>query len=135
MGRRRILTLMEQLVMLLILALCAAICVTVFVHAHRINRQAEDLDTAVILCRNGAEVIKSCRGDPAAAAAALGAELTDELLQVRYNAALQADPEGCYILKISLNRSDPFIGYADITVTRENHTIFTLTTAWQEVRS
>ena len=55
--------LMEQLVMLLVFALAAALCLGVFVRADRISEETHQRDQAVILACNAAELLKSI-GDP-----------------------------------------------------------------------
>ena len=53
------LMLMEQMVMLLVFALAAALCLQAFVKADEISRRAEARDRAVILCQTVAEEIKA----------------------------------------------------------------------------
>jgi hypothetical protein len=53
------LAMMEQLVMLLVFALAAALCVQVFVLADRTSRDSADRDRAVLEAQNLAEALKS----------------------------------------------------------------------------
>lgn len=55
--------LMEQLIMLLVFALAAALCLNVFAHANEISGQVVLRDEAVIIVQNAAEILK-CTGDP-----------------------------------------------------------------------
>ena len=57
------LSLMEQMVMLLVFALAAALCLQAFVKSDRISRQSEARDRAVVLCQSVAEVIRHNGGD------------------------------------------------------------------------
>ena len=53
------LALMDQLVMVLVFALAAALCLRAFVLADQTSRHHADVDRAVLLCQNVAETLKS----------------------------------------------------------------------------
>ena len=72
------LLLMEQMVMLLVFALAAALCIQAFVKSDAISRTCEARDRAVVLCQNAAEAVRHSGGDFAAAAALLGADRHDQ---------------------------------------------------------
>lgn len=57
------LVLMEQLAMLLVFALAAAVCLRLFVGADRMARQLEDTDRAYALAQNAAETLRHTGGD------------------------------------------------------------------------
>ena len=57
------LALMEQMVMVLIFALAAALCLQAFALSDRMSRGSELRDGAVILAQNAAEVCKAGGGD------------------------------------------------------------------------
>ena len=57
------LSLMEQMVMLLVFALAAALCLQAFVKSDRISRQSEARDRAAVLCQSVAEAIRHNGGD------------------------------------------------------------------------
>lgn len=57
------LALMEQLVMLLVFALAAALCVQAFVRSDLISRRGEARDRAAVLCQSVAEVARTNGGD------------------------------------------------------------------------
>ena len=63
MKSKATLFLMEQLVMLLVFALAAALCLGIFVRADRISAETKERDEAVILACNAAEMLKSVK-DP-----------------------------------------------------------------------
>ena len=69
------LVLMEQLVMVLVFALAAALCVQVFVLSDQTSRSYEARDRAVVAAQNAAEQLKGCGGDYAAAAERCGGRL------------------------------------------------------------
>ena len=66
------LAMMELLVMLLVFALAAAVCVQVFVFAGADSRRDAARDRALAEVQNAAECIKSLRGDYETAARRLG---------------------------------------------------------------
>ena len=57
------LIMLEQLMMLLVFALAAAICVRAFVRADRMSETQYAADRAVMLCRSAAELYKAETGD------------------------------------------------------------------------
>ena len=62
------LVMLEQMVMLLVFALAAALCLQAFVKSDQMSRNSEARDRAMILCQSAAEAIRQTNGDfPAAA--------------------------------------------------------------------
>ena len=53
--------LMEQLIMVLVFALAAALCLQVFVRAEEISLESARRDEAVIVARNAAELVCECQ--------------------------------------------------------------------------
>ena len=68
------LALMEQLVMVLVFALAAALCVQVFVLSGQTSRWNESRDRALVEAQNAAEILKGLSGDYEAACAACGGQ-------------------------------------------------------------
>ena len=68
------LALMEQMVMLLVFALAAALCLQAFVKSDALSERSEARDQAVVLCQNAAEAIKHTGDVEAGLALACGAE-------------------------------------------------------------
>lgn len=67
------LVLLEQMVMLLVFALAAALCLQAFVKSDALSRESEARDRAVTLCQSMAEVMRTNGGSaPEAATAVLG---------------------------------------------------------------
>ena len=114
MKNKTSLLLMEQLVMVLVFALAAALCLSAFVKADQISRETVRRDEAVLLAQNAAQVLKATSGDLQLAAAA--AEDSGYRLEIR-----QTD-SGTNLL-----------GQAEIRVWQEDELIFSLRTGWQEV--
>lgn len=106
------LLLMEQLVMLLVFALAAALCLQVFAKAEVISADTAHRDQAVVLARNAAELLKSTDGD-LQAVRALGAD--------GYRVEVTLQPETL-----------PGLARAEIQVFFEDGLIFSLSTGWQE---
>ena len=107
------LQLMELLVMILVFALAAALCLQVFARAREISEETAWRDQAVILARNAAEVLKATAGDRSAAEA---------LSRDDYRVTVKGKP--ARILGL---------GEAEIQVFREGRLLFCLDTGWQEV--
>ena len=112
------LPLMEQLIMVLVFALTAALCLQGFSLADRISRRQEAKETAAMLAQNMAETLKACSGDPEAAS-----RLIDDL----------PENPGFTVQAIPISTENPLLGCARNVVTYEEETIYELTIAWQEV--
>lgn len=111
MKQKSTLLLMEQLTMLLVFGLAAALCLQLFAKADDIRQETERLDTAVVLAQNAANTLKATCGD-VDAAAALGAE--------GYEVQITEIPTGGKL------------GKAQIQIFYEGSALFSLTTGWQE---
>ena len=112
MKRKSSLLLMEQLVMVLTFALAASLCLGIFAGAHKLSRDAQLQDGAVILAQSAAELLKETCGDTAQAQ------------------KLAEDP---YRLEIRKTDSVPGLGQAEIRVFAGMELLFSITTGWQEV--
>ena len=62
MKQKTSLLLMEQLVMILVFALAAALCLQIFAKADAISQETARRDRAVVLARNAAELLKATGG-------------------------------------------------------------------------
>ena len=72
------LMLMEQMIMLLVFAFAAALCLQAFVKSDNISRRSENRDRALQEAQSAAEVIRHTKGDLAQAAGLLGVEWYEE---------------------------------------------------------
>ena len=125
MKHRAFLNLTELMVMVLVFALGAAICLACFAEATLVSRETDRLDRAVLLAQNGAEILKASAGDWEAAAVLLGGTADDDSLTVQ-----QED------LLLTIRREDgdlPGLGRARAEVTAEGQSLLLLTVSWQEV--
>ena len=128
------LAMMEQLVMVLVFALAAALCVQVFVLSDRTSRRNEARDRAALAAQNAAEEVKSVRGDFAQAAALYGGTWNGQLWGRSYDADWARDGDDYHVLVTPADSGDALLGAAEVTVyTAEGDLLFTLPVAWQEV--
>ena len=135
------LVMMEQMVMLLVFALAAALCVQAFVRSDAQSKHSEARDRAVLQAQTVAETLRSCGGDFAQAAELLGSEQYDEdSLLLAY--APDWTPAGetmRYLLGATRQESSvEGLGRAQVWVRDESGDgaeLFRLDVAWQEVLS
>lgn len=134
------LVLMEQMVMVLVFALAAALCLRTFVLADQISRENERRSYAAYAAQNAAETVKACGGDLSRATLLLEGIQTAGGLSVCYDTAwnVTADPAACvYRLELQKEQSPiPGLGQAKVQVVGADageQPLITLTVAWQEV--
>lgn len=106
------LQLMELLIMILVFALSAAICLQIFAKAKDISNSAARLDKAVALAQNAAEVLKLTAGDT---------ESAQTIAVPPYR--LECLPR---------NNSAPGLQEVQIQVYAEDVLLYSLNTGWQE---
>lgn len=113
MKHRASLTLMEQLIMVLIFALAAAVCLGIFAKADAISRETARKEEAVVLAQNAAELLKHT-GDP-------------EQVRRQLNT-------GAFTLVIREKKTAlPGLAEAEIVILLEEQALVRLETGWQEV--
>ena len=140
------LLLMEQMVMLVVFALAAALCVQAFVRSDASSRRNEVRDKSVVLCQNAAELIQHS-GDVEAAQSQLHGEVYEN--NGVYHAFYDEDmnylnsipgcgtgmPEAVYRLEVTPEDTGVGgLGRARIEVLsiRDGSSIFAIEVAWQE---
>jgi len=136
------LALMEQLVMVLVFALAAALCVQAFAASNRMSETAAARDRAVQLAQSAVEIMKSRGGDMAQAQSAamdrLGGQLSQGVWYILYDrdwneVSDDAGKDAVYRLE-ALPDSDAGQPKAEIRVSVEDgETLTSLPVAWQEV--
>lgn len=150
------LALMEQLVMVLVFALAAALCVQVFILSDRTSRRNEARDRAVVEAQNAAETLKSCCGDYGEAVRCMGGEWNGLMWGLSYNSDWQplasgrlweifghsaetavTDRQTAYhLLVIPADSGQELLGMAEVAVyTADGDLLCELPVAWQEVDS
>ena len=131
------LALMEQLVMVLVFALAAALCVQVFVLSGQTSRRNESRDRAVVEAQNAAEVLKGLHGDYEAACAAWGGAWNGAVWGISYDArwapAENADQAAYHLLVTPADSGTDLLGTASVSVYgADGELLVTLPVAWQE---
>ena len=139
------LLLMEQMVMLVVFALAAALCVQAFVRSDAASARNEARDEAVVLCQNAAETIRHSGGNFNEAAEKLGLEFGQGSTMGRYydenwqpidfNACGMGAPPAAYSLNIHGVLDVPAgVGKASVSVSEvDGEVLFESEVAWQEV--
>lgn len=119
------LSLTEQIIMLLVLAVAAVLCLQVFLWADRQADHSSLMDSAMHQVQNAAEVLKSANGDLDAAAQAAGGIVTDGLWLLETDAfQIRVTPQ---------DSGNTLLGVAKITAEAEGLLLTELTVCWQEV--
>lgn len=129
------LALAELLIMLLVFALAAALCLQAFAEADRISRETQLRTQAAWLARNAAETLKACGGDRKETAAALGGTGREEALLYDADSRITPDGEKAVLaLRIlPLPPAQPGLEQAEISVWRkgeDRQALFSLRVAW-----
>ena len=130
------LSLMEQLIMLAVFALAAALCLQVFVLSGRVSRDSETRSHAVTAVQNAAEITKSCHGDFESISLILGGADVAGCWQLGYdeNWMSTSPTQACYLVNITPAATDiPTLGSAVVSAHSEKGTLFSVTVSWQEV--
>ncbi len=125
MKHRAFLSLTELLVMVLVFAIAAAICLACFAEAALVSRETDRLDRAVLLAQNAAEILKATGGDWEEASRLLEATADDDSLTARQEDLLLTIHEE--------NSGIPGLGRARAEVRAEGEPLIIMTISWQEV--
>lgn len=122
MRSRAPLSLMEQMVMLAVFVLAAAVCLEAFVKSEEQSRASEARDRAAVVCQNAAEAIRH------AGRAEAGRQDYDE------DWTPVSGEDGAYRLEVREQESPvPGLGRARVQVSaRDGETLFELDIEWQE---
>ena len=131
------LALMEQIIMVLVFALAAALCLRTFALSDRMSREGELRDGAVLLAQNAAEVCKAGSGDWGYMETVLGGEAAEDGWSALYDGAqmaVTAEADAVYEVVIRPEAAEvPGLGRAAVSVfSAEGDLLFELPAAWQE---
>ena len=124
------LVMMEMLVMLLVFALAAGLCVKAFVWSRNETEANFRMDRAVLAAENTAQIIKSAAGDFEEAAGLLSGDSDGDTLT--YTIELE---NGNLEITAEIIKMDQYLGTAEIVVLDQGKEVFALETSWQEVSS
>ena len=131
------LALMEQLIMVLVFALAAALCLKAFSSADLRSRQQELRDRAITEGQSMAELIKAKQGDLAGAAAVYGGQLTGDswvcLFDGDWNQSEDISAARCR-LEVVRQEAEAGLGMAQVSgyCPEDGTTLFVFSIAWQE---
>lgn len=130
------LTMIEQVIMLLVFALAAALCLQAFTAANQSSKAYAARDRAATQAQSTAEALKHTGGDYEEAAQLMGGFLRDGSLTVCYdeNWQLSDAPEITYVVTAPpADASQPFLAQTTVTVydDAEQETLFSLPVSWQ----
>lgn len=129
------LALMEQLVMLLVFALAAALCLQMFVLSDGKSLDYEARDYGILEVQNAAETVKMNYGDLAACVQSYGGELQGDRWVLGYDSQWnrEALEKGEYQVVVSPLAAEDFLGMAEVSAQKaDGEEIFTVTVCWQE---
>lgn len=129
------LTLMEQLTMILVFAIAAAVCLRLFMLANIMSENAASKEQAVAAVQNAAEALKLANGDFDQLAAEFGGERTDEGWQISYDENWDAATgKAAYAVKsYAFDNENPLLGSAHVSAEDKNgKQLYQITVCWQE---
>jgi hypothetical protein len=113
---------MEQLVVILVFAVCAAVCVNIFVESYLMERHTQEVNNSVRAAVNGAEIYKAAGGDRQKAVQILGGiyDHAEYGAVVFYDDRWNPCEEGqaSYTLRIDRLHGTPAL--AEVTVAKTN---------------
>ena len=119
------LALMEQIIMILVFALASAVCLQAFVYSDQLSRTDEQRQSAMAKAQQVTEYCKAVSGDLEKTGEALGADVTEEGLTIRY-------PEDDMLLSLQLTEQTDYLQRAAISVTdMEGKEIYNMDIAYQ----
>ncbi|MBQ1208400.1 MAG: hypothetical protein IIX65_07700 [Lachnospiraceae bacterium] len=133
------LPLMEQLIMVLVFALAAALCLQGFALSDRTSNRQEARSQAVNRVQNAAEILKYTAGDYEKAAELMGGDWDGNTWTIYYNGSWQEVSEDqigrpVYVLQASPVKTDNrLLGSAQVSVSSSKEELFRIVAAWQEV--
>ncbi len=134
MKHKTSLVLIEQAVMLLILAVAAALCLRVFAWSDTRATENHSKDQALLQLQSAAEVLKDHHGDFAAAAQAHGGSVHNDTWQIAFDSTwTQTNAAQAYLLRAVRQDTDAYLGSARLEITDDNGVLLeALTVCWQE---
>ena len=134
MRSRASLSVLEQLIMLLIFALAAAICLRAFAWADVASERSAACDRAMREAQNAAAVIRQTRGNMADAAELWGGSVRDGSWVIGYDESWnRADGTSCLLKVTPIDDGIGLLGQAAVSVERNGQQLAALEVAWQEV--
>lgn len=131
------LNLMEQVVMILVFAFAAALCVQAFVVADSMSQEAYARDKAALISQTVAETVKSQRGNMEMSAKLLGGAEIEQGISLYYDKDWKSCilEEAEYIAVFTMKEEDSYLGQGEVAVKAigTGEMIFDLPVSWQKV--
>lgn len=119
------LALMEQIIMILVFALTAAVCLQAFVYANHLSEQGDRQNLAASHAQEVVEHCKMLSGDLEQVQSELQGELTEDVLSVLFE-------DDHMMVVLTVTGQSEFLTKAKVSVQDESRKeIFTLDAAWQ----
>ena len=128
------LALMEQVLMVLIFSIAAAVCIRAYVISRNLSVQSSNRDEAGRICVSIVETIKACKGEEETIIEGCNLRKQSDCLIGYYDGEFKAvDKEDCeYVVTVNFSE-EGLLGRAKVTMKdKAGHAIFALDTAWQE---
>ncbi len=135
MNNKGILALLEQVLMLLVFAVAAAVCIRAFVWADAKAVRNGKVDRAYVAAQSAAEVVKHTAGEFPRAAQLHGGRGEEASWVLHYDENWKMTGEnGCYTVTVEkIPSQEPLLGCAQVTVTEDGEILCCLKICWQEV--
>lgn len=128
------LAMMEQIIMVLVFALAAAVCLRAFAWAGALSRQTDAESQALLRAESAAEVLKSYHGDYDAAISRLGGKWEDGCWRLSYDENWAPDGDVYRLTVEPENTEQDWLGTARVTVfDQRGRELVALVVGWQEV--
>lgn len=130
------LTLMEQLIMILVFALAAAVCLQLFVLSNNMSANMATQEQALVAVQNTAESLKLLQGDFDRLPDSCGGERTAEGWKICYDKNWEITDEEKAVYTVEAAAFDDHValmGSARVTAAERNgKQLFQVTVSWQE---
>lgn len=129
------LALMEQAIMILVFAVAAAVCVSVFVKSRQMSQELADRDMAVNRCQTVAETVKATAGDIEETGKILGGKAEGNKMILSYGPDWEPciEEKASYVVTLRCQETEGYLGRGTITVvTTAGEEVFSLPVNWQK---
>jgi len=111
---------MEQLIVIAVFAICAAVCVKILAVSYLMTVNAVDTRNALLAAESAAESHKAFRGDGDRIAEIMGGEVRGNTVVVYYdsNWVISCETYAAFVLQLTKSTDDALVIFADISVSR-----------------
>ena len=117
--------LMEQIVVITVFAICAAVCVNIIVTSYLMTMEAVDTKNALITAESAAESFKATGGDTRRTTEILSESISsyfsDNAILIYYdnNWKPSGEAQAYFVLQLIKNDADPRVIFGDITISNK----------------